>query len=329
LTSEIQQLRAQELEELELANALERMPGCREVARALMAKGAAYLWARARIAWPQASEEEARRLMRLCGRPAHDPFNGRAAEEADLYGFFEGRGNVRELMANLWLVVNDLLVPDLLDEQRRPMALECSAQAGFSLERLREQMGLARAHKDRVAGPGEALRAKEDWLKFPWHPVRQMQEQTRRPLHPLEGLGPWSRQRRGEFEREGGVFSPCEARLRSPLGPDFLPWMDPRHLWVARPESPFAQEAMDAGRPVCTGISGVTLQFFEFALMLGEPADAALALVCLAYLVPVKAHSFWEVLAVAEHYQRALVRTDGPRQLIPQVPALLARPARP
>jgi hypothetical protein len=150
--------------------------------------------------------------------------------------------------------------------------------------------------------PVSELDPREDFIKMPWHKVRQEQNIMRLKNPMLKGESTWSTLTKEKFEAEGGVLSTMEKRLLNGLGADYVPWLDARKVWILDETHNFVKEAKQANVPLVTGISGFTVQIMQFARILNAGADVNARLACLGYLLPIKAHSFHEVMAAAKAF---------------------------
>ena len=284
-------------------------PRALSCARELIAATRRYLVARAELTATSRPRRrlEVRSLMRRCGRPLADPFAGRVGLDTErLSRLFAGDGHVRELMAHVWSFACNLLCHDLIGVRRFSSWRQAAAVAGYDLAVIETSLAQAkRAYRRRTGDSSGRVGepdAREDFLKMPWHPVRRAQRSTRLKGPQLDVTAAWSTMTRAEFEAVGGCFSPIERRLESGLGADFVPWLDASRVWSLDPSSRLVRWAHRAGVPLVTGLSGVTMQLLLIAraLNVGPLVDVRLA--CLGYLLSTGAHSFHEVMAVAQAF---------------------------
>jgi hypothetical protein len=129
--------------------------------------------------------------------------------------------------------------------------------------------------------------------------VRQEQNKMRIMKASFDDLQAWSRLTRTEFEAAGGLLSETEQQLCSKLGATYVPWLDGCNVWTLDEAHPFVQHARKAHLPLMTGISGFTVQIMQFAKLLNVGPDTHVRLVCLGYLLPIRSHSFHEIMSAA------------------------------
>lgn len=257
---------------------------------------------------PERQAVEVERLLKACGQQLDDQFAGRIGSSVEnLSVVFSGHGNIRELVTHTWRFMNNVLCHDVVGKSRIPEALSIAKQAGLNVEEIERIIWQARKFHGSCRGlaqltPINELNPREDFTKMPWHKVRQEQDIMRLKNLVLEGSSTWSTITREEFEAEGGVLSTTEKRLLNGLGADYVPWLDARKVWLLNRMHHFVKDAKKANIPLMTGISGFTMQIMQFARMLNVKPDANVRLACLGYLLPIKAHSFHEVMAAAQAF---------------------------
>lgn len=281
--------------------------GC---AQQMVKAGMRYMYARAQAlaVSPQRQEAEVEGLLKACGQPLDEQFAGRIGSSVEnLSAVFRGDGNIRELVTHAWRFMNNVLCHDLVGKTWIPEALSIAKQANLNVEELEHMIWQARKfHRSctRMDGlsPVSELDPREHFIKMPWHKVRQEQNIMRLKNPMLKGESIWSTVTKEEFEAEGGVLSTTEKRLLNGLGADYVPWLDARKVWLLDETHDFVKEAKQANIPLMTGISGFTVQIMQFARILNAGADVNARLVCLGYLLPIKAHSFHEVMAAAKAF---------------------------
>ncbi|MBX3726183.1 MAG: hypothetical protein KF823_09720 [Xanthomonadales bacterium] len=227
------------------------------------------------------------------------PFAGRVNSNADLLGVFRGDGSIREEQCTVWRVFSHLIAEDLVGAQRLPDVLDVADRAGFHLGHLQawlaEAIDYTSRQTDRQVG-AESVDPRFGFMRMDWHPIRQLQYQSRAAYSSLhQARRFWSLRSRTDHEAIGGTFSRFERNLSSPLGPNFLPWLDTRRFYRPNPQSTIVRRAYEAGVPMITGASGVGMHTHQFARVLGIDDTVAVRLVAIAYLVPILQHSIYEV----------------------------------
>ena len=236
-----------------------------------------------------------------------DDWAGRIPEgpyqEARVRSLFNGgAGSLRELMNHLFkfnavVLGRDLVGPDSLEEATIDLIL---TEARFDVEAVHSTIYQAKVHHGTRVGvvpvekqPRRAIDP-NDWYKCYWLDALKIQLQMRVFLDTSE-LDGWSRVTRQEFVAMGGVLSPLECELCSPLGHEYVPWQDgSRKLTVDRSHE-WAAKAARCGWDIRTGVSGMSAQYHCWSLLCNEVDDVGCRVACLGYLVPTRAHSFAEV----------------------------------
>ncbi len=297
--------------EARLGHFLAQHPLALACARAMLKKARAYIYIRTqRVSQtPIEHRAEISRSLLACGHPLDEIFAGRVGKSPPrILRVFEGHGNLRELMVHLWLFANRFFCFDLVGERRLPGALAMAGKVGFDVAEIQRALDTAIAFKQAQGGewnstnPLDTLDATDDFIKMPWHPIRQAQEVTRVENTAQKNGAGWSTLTRGRFEADGGVFSSMENTLRSPLGEEYVPWLDARRYWLPNENAPFVQHARRNHLPVSTGLSGMTMQIMQTARMLGVGPASHVRLACLGYLLSTGAHTFHEIMATAKPF---------------------------
>jgi hypothetical protein len=235
-----------------------------------------------------------RRTARDTDELAVDQFAGRVPREIGAVDrVFSGHGNLREMMHAGYNFVSRVLLPDVVGVDELAPWRWVAHDAGLSVPAIERLLVSARRnHAGRVVDPSA------DVFEMPWHPVIKAQRAMRRMICEHGTPEVWSRMTRRELLAEGTVFSEVEEAL---CGRDVasVPWLDPRRVWALDRQHPWVLEATAAERPLMTGVSAISVQYlmFDGVMKLGSPPQARLA--CLGYLLPIKAHSWHEVMAAS------------------------------
>ena len=102
-----------------------------------------------------------------------------------------------------------------------------------------------------------------------------------------------------EFEAMGGEFSPSELTLTSKRGPEYVPWMSGREVWLTDTTSALAQDYNQNSVPMGAGLSGSTLRLFDVAKNFGFGSDGGrVRALCMGFLLPLH-HTFQEIMVAA------------------------------
>ncbi len=300
-------LAARERFERGLGHALADHPIASRSAGDMLQAANRYIEIRARALGRRRAAESRYALMRRCASPLESHFAGRVGDgEAELRCVFAGRGNLRESMAHLWLFVCRLLFEDLAGPDRLADGLKLAADAGYDIQLLRSMLDQALRRKSEISRHQSirlaSLDPYEDFGKMLWHPLRRQQENSRQacPTDAEEMI--WSLQSRSDFVAEGGRFDSRERKLMNPLGNDLVPWMDPRRQWRPNPADAFVRASNAAAMPLATGLSGVTMQYLQFARILRMSSLLRVRVAVLGYLMSIKAHSFHEIMTTARYF---------------------------
>ncbi|HEY4294699.1 hypothetical protein [Luteibacter sp.] len=233
-------------------------------------------------------------------RPVELPFAGRVGSTLDLFRVLHGEGSIREEQCVVWRVFSELIACDLVGGMRRDDSLEIAERAGFNLYHLEGWLTDAANHARARTGWDTAwnqVNPRDDFMRMDWHAIRKLQDDTRliySSMHQRQRY--WSLGTRAEHLASGGSFSRFETRLSGPLGPGRLPWVDARRFAKPNPVSPVVQDAERSRVPMVTGVSGVSMHMHQFARVLGVDDPIGVRLVAAAYLLPIRQHSFYEIL---------------------------------
>lgn len=255
-------------------------------------------------------------ILRRIQRPVALPFAGRAHGMSHLHRILDGQGSVRELLSAAWLTMSHLVTEDLVGESRLENAIGILESAGFDVECVRDWIGRTishyhgTCHKLKFNDSKLAVLDPYDLFRLEWHSVRKLQLDSRMQFFRTEALSRrvWSRMRKMEFLAEGGKLSCTESELVSPLGRNYIPWMDARRIFLPNPKSELVSHALKHSIPLVTGASGVAIQIMKFGEIMNVDArDLRLAL--FGYLMSIKAHSFFE-LQVSTVEEPQPTRTD-------------------
>lgn len=244
-------------------------------------------------------------LYKIIAKPVDYPFSGRIHNQEEFYNIFKGNGNIRELIANTWLFINNVFAVDLVGKKRISAVYELAEKSGFNMPEIEKMTAKALAYKSEQRNKKatiDDLDPKLDFVKMYWHEIRKIQVKSRIPHEYNKTNEIWSRTLKTEFEAEGGEFSPIEKRLNSKRGKEYVPWLDARFMWLPNSESQFVKAAWEKDIPLMTGLSGVTMQLFQIAYLLDIFEHEAIKTACLGYLLSTKAHSFHEIMMAAQYF---------------------------
>ena len=294
-------------EEVRLGHVIAQHPITLACAQAMARAALRYMQVRAeRIpSFASSSTSALEQLILACGQPLDEPFAGRIGLSIEqLSPVFQGYGNVRELVTHTWRFMNNIFCHDVVGPNQIQEALLIAEQAGLNIAEIQQMTEHAQwlhASSLKCDRPSstDQLNPKNDWIKMPWSKIRQAQERMRISKMPFDAPEAWSQITRDYFEAEGGCLSETEKRLQNPRGGAYIPWLDGRHLWTLDETDPFVRHARQAHIQLMTGISGFTAQIMQFCRILNPRSDIQARLVCLGYLLPIRAHSFHEVMSAA------------------------------
>ncbi len=233
---------------------------------------------------------------------AADQFAGRVPPEpAALEAVFQGRGNIRELMNSGYNFIALVLIPDVVGPSALTSWRALAERAGLDVGALEELIERALDHRLREARRDVSrgdLDPYRDVFKLPWNRTVQAHREMRVAIGEHGSPDVWSLQTTDSFLQDGGRFSELELGL-SGASEGSVPWLDPRAVWGVDERHPWVQEARREACPLMTGLSGITSQYlmFDGVMSLHDKLSARLA--CIGYLLPIKAHSFHEIMAAA------------------------------
>jgi hypothetical protein len=75
-----------------------------------------------------------------------------------------------------------------------------------------------------------------------------------------------------------------------------LTWNEGIRVFVIQEHDDFVEQLREAAVPLGAGTSGTTARIMYAAQMLGMPDPIATRAACIGYLIPIRAHTLWEVL---------------------------------
>ncbi len=89
----------------------------------------------------------------------------------------------------------------------------------------------------------------------------------------------------------------------NPRGKSFLPWAEGALAWDINEQSDWVKQSRNLSMPLAGGVSGTTNRMMNSAKMMkpGVPMSHV-RLAALGYLLPIKAHSFHEVMTAARKF---------------------------
>ncbi|WP_449434434.1 hypothetical protein [Pseudomonas putida] len=253
--------------------------------------------------------------------PIDLPFAGRVQSAGALYKVLRGGCAVREQQCAIWRVFAQLIAPDLVGANRRFDALDIAHRAGFDVNFLHDWLADATRYASLRLGETVALEqldARFDFLRMDWHAIRQLQNETRvvhSAIHQRQRY--WSLRSRAAHRALGGTFSEVESMLYSPLGKEYLPWMDTRRFLKPNPDHAWVREAAQSAIPLITGASGVGMHTHQFAKALGIHDVVSTRLVAIAYLLPMLQHSIYEVVVSERTHAPLNVDAYGLQEWVP------------
>jgi hypothetical protein len=106
---------------------------------------------------------------------------------------------------------------------------------------------------------------------------------------------------RSQEKREGSTFgaSEDESKAVSFRGDEFLPFIEGEVANLIDERNEWVKKARELEMPLKAGISGTTHRFMNFGKVIGMPNMVNLRLAMIGYLIPMKAHSFHEIMTSA------------------------------
>jgi len=227
-------------------------------------------------------------------------FAGRVETLEQAVGVFDGYGNAREIMCNVYrfgvaVLLKDLVGSAALDVTTLEELYTAAGMGESGLAEMRRALALACKCSGK---PREMLDPTSEFWDMPWTTIYEQFHKDGRRRNPA-GSG-WSDQTRAKFESLGGRFSSIEAvSLESELGAEYVPWSDPATYVVLDPTHPFYVNASRDGLPTLTGRSLSCLKFFMLDALLGLDCPLCCRCAAIAYFVPVGSHSVHEILDAA------------------------------
>ncbi|MCS6915437.1 MAG: hypothetical protein RMK29_07575 [Myxococcales bacterium] len=250
-------------------------------------------------------------LLLKCGTAMDTEWAGRVgntlADVARIEGIFQGRGSMREKLSHVTNFVANILLEDIIPEGGLDRIKHIARQAGLNMQRLRArekqiQHERAKRQKDAETTGGAAKPIDGDTAaKLGYKRVSEMKDSMRKKAPDQSQR--WSRTTKAEFEAQGGVLSAEEkASTVNPFGAEFLPWSEGERTWLIDYSSKIAQRAHKLNIPLVAGVSGTTAQIMDAAKFLNCRDIYNVRLAVLGYLIPVRAHSFHEIMLAARHF---------------------------
>jgi hypothetical protein len=81
-----------------------------------------------------------------------------------------------------------------------------------------------------------------------------------------------------------------------------LTWNEGKKVWLINEATTFIQDLRDASVPMGGGVSGTTGRIMDGATALGVHDPVGVRAAAIGYLIPIQAHTLWEVLQAAAAY---------------------------
>ncbi|TDR47488.1 hypothetical protein DFR29_102148 [Tahibacter aquaticus] len=283
-----------------LGHYLSMHPRAMAVSRAMAAACGRYLREKSRRSGSAAAARRTQyaQLVKVM-KPILLPFAGRLRNVGEWMRALDGEGNIREVLGTAWLFYRNVLAEDLVGPAALPdQALDIAAAAGFDVALLGQWTANAVAHAQAERGVSALplLDSKMDLFRMPWHRANRLHQETCVIASwPPPTSRFWSQQTRAEFVRHGGVFSEPEKTYSSPAGKDKVPWLDARRYCGPDASHALVTDAARRRIPMRTGVSRASMQLMYCGRLANIGDEVSLRLAVMGYLLPVRAHSLYEI----------------------------------
>ncbi len=277
--------------------------------RAMAAKAGDYMKEAAEVAEFNTelatAKERLDAMYAAAGSDATGTWAGRVSvDPEDLAAVFQGGGTLRESMTHVQNFGANVLGSHVVKPEFRAKALEIAEKADLNATAIRERQQAAQEFRDSGRntdrhGEQNDVDGWNDFYGLNEDPILEQQGQmrTRAP----RGTDTSSTVTRGQFFADGGLTSEREDEHESALGAEFMPWGEGSKVWLVNVESEIVQD-LGGSVPLLAGISGTTARLMQMGINLGMSSQNDVRLACLGYLMPIRAHSFHEVMASAASF---------------------------
>jgi len=219
-------------------------------------------------------------------------------------------GNLRDCFTQVYRFWSGVLLYDMFGPSARADHEELARGAGLSVAGLRRfsRSACKAAH----AAPWQLSPAAVS--ECSWLPTHALREAMRVPTAAPTDVAALSDRTRAEFLAEGGLLDGRADGQLSPKGEGLLPWLEASKTLTLKADHPWVVEASSLGLPLVGALSHSAAKYRLIADMLSSeqsPSEVVgdgngcrplhrswLDVLCfIAYLVPIRSHSFHEILA--------------------------------
>ena len=97
---------------------------------------------------------------------------------------------------------------------------------------------------------------------------------------------------------------------KSDLQSQKLTWGEGRRVWLINEATDFVQDLREASVPLGGGVSGTTGRIMSGASALGVGDTVGVRAAAIGYLIPIRAHTLWEIVQAAAAYGLAAPASD-------------------
>jgi hypothetical protein len=303
-------------------------------AKGMAMKAGVYIKEKATLEAPASQlDQKMRELMAACGGSIEQGWSGRFGNKTvaqidkikDV--FTKGEGNIRELCNHVNNFCEQILGTDLLNGSTAEVeAMIAKADLGKKavLKRRAEvdkELAVRRDASGRNVGAqvkgskindsdlGDETVANKGDTRITTNPNRDKEVENEN----------WSKTKKSEAGDEVSLSSSEQGMGQYHVDKsgkvvlvvdDLLPWWEGASAWDINEENAWVQEARKLNMPLAGGVSGTTNRMMQnHALLKPGTPKADMRLTALGYLIPIKAHSFHEIMVSAK--ANGLPYTDG------------------
>ena len=285
--------------EIRLGNALCVHPAVLEGVKAIRTACHAYM-----VAIANGDQDLYHTLLLQSATPLDLPYAGRLGDDiATLSAFWEGdtslvpdADSVRSIMTHFHCFITRVLGPRLpsstLPSPQDGSVRDLAVELGWDTQLLEALLDVCHPDPEDV-----------DLARLSFHPLTHAQNSMREAtgVSERDALSSMSVASFVSPDTQGQLSEFEHSLVSSDHDEPCVPWLDASQLYNVREDTFVARAARDTGVPLLTGFSGCTLRYMIFgSLIAPHIPPSTLRAASLAFLLPTRAHSFFEVIVAAQ-----------------------------
>ncbi len=257
-------------------------------------------------------------LLAECGTELKEKWAGRRGKVGlhliAIRDLFAGGGsnNIRDMFTHVNNFCENVLGSDMLNKSTKT-AEALIKQAGLNKTAIRKRRAdLNKSMGIKRDSTGTPIGAQVKGSKINDDPKGDQAIVNKGETRIEKDMGnAWSRTKKDESSDQLSLTGFEQNRLNNnPLGSEFLPWVEGAEVWDINEENAWVKQARALSMPLAGGVSGTTNRMMQNSVLLksGVP-KSHVRLAAMGYLIPIKAHSFHEIMVSAR--ANGVPYTDG------------------